>query len=210
MKCDGLILDVDGTLWDSTEIAAEVWEKAIRECGFKDFRVNAAELKGYFGKTMDVIAALMLPEASENDRRLIMDKCCLYENEALLNDTRAIDYPHVRETIRALSKRLPVTIVSNCQAGYIEAFLEKTDLAEYVCDIECFGNNGLPKADNISLIVKRNGFLNPCYVGDTDGDLSSCKKTGVPFIFASYGFGSVPLSECAAVISDFGELLELL
>ena len=29
------------------------------------------------------------------------------------------------------------------------------------------------------------------YVGDTMGDYLSCKKAGIPFVFASYGFGEV-------------------
>ena len=32
----------------------------------------------------------------------------------------------------------------------------------------------------------------PVYVGDTMGDFLSCRKAGVPFVFASYGFGDVP------------------
>lgn len=32
----------------------------------------------------------------------------------------------------------------------------------------------------------------PVYVGDTMGDFLSCRKAGVPFVFASYGFGEVP------------------
>ena len=36
MYTDGIIFDVDGTLWDSTPIVAEAWTQAVLECGIKD------------------------------------------------------------------------------------------------------------------------------------------------------------------------------
>ena len=33
MQFDALILDVDGTLWNSTGIVAKAWTKAVREGG---------------------------------------------------------------------------------------------------------------------------------------------------------------------------------
>ena len=45
MYTDGIIFDVDGTLWDSTPIVAEAWTQAVLECGIKDRIVTAGELK---------------------------------------------------------------------------------------------------------------------------------------------------------------------
>ena len=45
---------------------------------------------------------------------------------------------------------------------------------------------------NISLIARTYDMKSPVYVGDTMGDFLSCRKAGVPFVFASYGFGDVP------------------
>ena len=92
-------------------------------------------------------------------------------------------------------------IVSNCQSGYIELFLKKTGLAPYVTDTECFGDTGMKKAENIRLVVARNGLQQPVYVGDTKGD-------GVPFVHAVYGFGRAVQPE--AVIETFPKLLTLI
>ena len=55
MNFDGIILDVDGTIWNTTQIVAEAWNKAIKE-NFPEVQpVTADILKGQFGKTMDVI-----------------------------------------------------------------------------------------------------------------------------------------------------------
>lgn len=69
MYTDGIIFDVDGTLWDSTPIVAEAWTQAVLECGIKDRIVTAGELKQLFGKTMSVIAASLFPEASKKCRK---------------------------------------------------------------------------------------------------------------------------------------------
>lgn len=210
IKTDGLILDVDGTLWDSTGIVAQAWTQAVRDSGFPDFKVTADSLKGLFGKTMEVIAGEMLPWLPQKERDAVMERCCEYEHRALEEDECRICYPGVKDLIRDLSERIPVFIVSNCQSGYIELFLEKTGLGPYVKDTECYGNTRRGKGENIGMVVKRNHLQNPVYVGDTKGDLSAAKEAGVPFIYASYGFdGSVDTAQAAAVISGFSDLAGL-
>ena len=98
-------------------------------------------------------------------------------------------------------------MVSNCQAGYIEAFYKGTGLGGYFKDFESAGNTGLPKWDNIALVVKRQGLKRPVYVGDTDWDYQAARRAGVPFIHAAYGFGQV---EGVPAIRRFGELDGLL
>lgn len=207
-EIDGLILDVDGTLWDSTPIVAGAWTRAAHECGFPDYVVTADMLKGLFGKTMTAIAESMFPQEPPRTREKIMALCCRYEQEALEQDECHICYPGVIPVIQRLSEKVPVFIVSNCQAGYIELFLEKTGLGSYVADFECFGNNGKNKWENISLVVERNHLVHPVYVGDTQGDCDAAKAAGVPFVFAAYGFGQADSK--AGVIKEFGELLTLL
>ena len=64
-KFNSLILDVDGTLWDSTGIVASAWTRAIWDCGNIRINVTPDMLKNLFGKTMTVIADLLLPEVEE-------------------------------------------------------------------------------------------------------------------------------------------------
>ena len=58
------------------------------------------------------------------------------------------------------------------------------------------------------MIVERNNLKAPVYVGDTQGDCDACKKAGVPFILAEYGFGTA--DECFAKIEKFADLEGLL
>ena len=210
MKFDGLILDVDGTIWNTTGVVAEAWNNAFDEHFPTVSHVTADILKGQFGKTMDVIADNLFTNLNKEDKKILMKKCCEYEQKALLSNTKNITYKGVIETIKSISKEIPVFIVSNCQSGYIELVMKKNEITNFIKDFECFGNTGLPKNENIELIVKRNGLKAPVYVGDTQGDYDACKKAGVPFIWAAYGFGRPDDDKYFAKLEEFGQLKEIL
>lgn len=80
----------------------------------------------------------------------LLDKCGEYENE-YLSGHGAVLYPGVEETFARLKEKYELYIVSNCQSGYIEAFLSYYKLGKYISDIECYGNNEKQKEDNIAL-----------------------------------------------------------
>ena len=73
MKTDGIILDVDGTLWDSTPIVAGAWTRAVQEGGVPKRIVTADELKGLFGRTMD----RGLPASAAFPKGTLCDHGCL-------------------------------------------------------------------------------------------------------------------------------------
>ena len=68
------------------------------------------------------------------------------------------------ETVRELSRKYKLFIVSNCQSGYIEAFLKNTGLGEYFADYTCPGDTGKLKGENIRIIMERNGIKEAIYV----------------------------------------------
>ena len=210
MRFDGLILDVDGTIWNTTGIVAEAWNKTIDTFFPQVPHVNAEILKGQFGKTMDVIADNLFGVLSAEDKKILMEKCCIYEQKALLENTKNITYEGVIETLKKLSSITPIFIVSNCQSGYIELVIEKNKITPLIKDFECFGNTGKSKAENIKLVARRNGLKSPVYVGDTQGDNEACKEAGVPFIWAAYGFGKPEDNNYYAKIDSFTQLESLL
>ncbi len=205
-KYDGIILDIDGTIWNTTGVVAVAWNKAIDESKTGARKVNAQELQKEFGKTMDVIAKDLWPELTDEQREILLANCCTEEQVALSNNTIDITYPSVVETIKQLASVTNFFVVSNCQDGYIQLTLEKTGLAAYVKDFECFGRTGKGKAENIQMLVQRNQLTAPVYVGDIQGDCDACKQAGVPFIWASYGFGEV--SSYVAKLDIFSDLIE--
>ena len=88
----------------------------------------------------------------------------------------------VVDTIRELSHRYPLFIVSNCQCGYIEVMMKASGIEPYIKDHLCFGETRLSKDQTLLQLIERNDLKSPVYVGDTQGDADSCAKAGVPFI----------------------------
>ncbi len=64
---DSIIFDVDGTLWNSTEIDAQAWTEYLHNVEHKDITITAQRLQELFGKPMSEIAALVFPEESPED-----------------------------------------------------------------------------------------------------------------------------------------------
>ena len=203
---DSIIFDVDGTIWDSTESVAASWNKAIRDHSNLDLTLEPVSLSRVFGKTMTEIAEVLFPTLETDKRMKLLDICFDEENRYLEGHPGTL-YPGVAETIRDLSQKYPLYIVSNCQCGYIEVMLRTTGLEPYIKDHLCFGETQVSKGETILMLMEKNGLKSPVYVGDTQGDADSCKVAGIPFIFAEYGFGSVP--DAITCIHTFSELAEM-
>ncbi len=186
---DSIIFDIDGTIWNSTDVVAVAWNEILEKEGL-DIRVTAGQLKGLFGKVLSDIAKAIMPGLDEEEQLRIIDRCCQAEHE-LLRQVGAPVYEELEETLKVLKERYPLFVVSNCEAGYIELVFEKTGLGKYFSGHLCPGDTGEAKAANIYSIVRNHHLKAPVYVGDTFGDYQACQEAGVPFVFASYGFGQV-------------------
>lgn len=202
----GIIFDVDGTLWDSTEEVAVSWNRAIRERTALERVLTGEELKKEFGKPLDEIMDDLFPELCKSEKEELAYHMYRYEN-AHIEDAPCILYDRMPETVRRLSEKYPLFIVSNCQSGYIEAFLKNTGLGDCIRDFTCPGDTGKLKGDNIRIVMERNGIEDAVYVGDTQGDAKACKEAGIPMIYAAYGFGEV--EDDHVTIHSFEELLHI-
>lgn len=196
-----IIFDMDGTLWDSAENVARAWNKAVGKEMFTE-----RDIKSVMGMTMTSIAERLFPNETEERRQEFLDNCCRCENEFLRAHGGRL-FPNTESTLRELAKTHELFIVSNCQEGYIEAFLDFYKLGGLFCDTLCWGDNRLEKWENIKLIIERNGLHDAVYVGDTQGDCDSAYKAGARFAHAAYGFGTA--DRCDFKLDDISELLSI-
>jgi phosphoglycolate phosphatase len=190
IDADSIIFDLDGTLWNSTDVVIKAWKETIDRHEEVREPISEEILQSFMGLQLHEIGEKFLGYLDEKLRMKILKECCKLENEVLRKEGGRL-YPDLENTLKLLSESYPLFIVSNCQDGYIEAFLESHGMGGLFKDFECPGYTGLPKADNIKLIVQRNNLKKPIYVGDTQGDCNSAAKAGVPFVYAKYGFGNV-------------------
>ena len=202
----GIIFDMDGTLWDSAEEVVTSWNQSVKAAGYDRAAITASDMQSVMGKTMDKLADILFPMFSEEERYALLDRCGKDENEYLRQHGGRL-YPDIRTTMETLKKKYHLYIVSNCQSGYIEAFLDYYKFHDLIEDIECYRNNKKTKGENISLLYRRNELDDAVYVGDIEGDYISSKEAGVKFIHAAYGFGKI--DEPVPEIKTFAELINV-
>ena len=205
-EIDAIIFDLDGTLWSAVDSCLKATSLVKKEHSDITRDVTKEQVESAMGKTSEEIINIYygyLPREKGEE----------YANEAfnknvdnLLKEGGTL-YPNTRETIIKLSKKYKLFIVSNCVKGYIESFLNTSGLKDYFSDYESYGRTLLSKGKNIKLVIERNNLKNPIYVGDTKGDMEASKISGIPFVYASYGFGKVDKYDYK--IADISELLDL-
>lgn len=208
-KYDSIIFDLDGTLWDSTDTITQAWQTALDKAPYMQHEVMTQDrVRSITGMTYDKIFEKLFPGLDEDQRKEVKHLCSVSELE-ILHKQGGILYPTLAETLEYLGSKYKLYIVSNCQSGYIELFLDLHNMHPHFLAHQCYGTKGNPKADNIKDIVNDHHLKAPVYVGDTMGDYESAAKAGVPFIFASYGFGVVESGQ-VATIDSFAQLREIL
>ncbi len=204
---ENVIFDLDGTLWDPLEMSVKAWHKALGDNLLIQLPITEGEIKGILGMQHNLVGAKLFPYLTEEQQQVVMQSCYAAE-VARIKEFGAVLYPSLEETLAHLSEKYCLFIVSNCQAGYIEAFYEFHGLESYFLDFECSGNTGKSKADNIRMLLQRNNLENAIYVGDTQGDYEAALANELPFVFAEYGFGQVPRAQYS--VKKLEELKQLL
>lgn len=206
-KRDSILFDLDGTLWDAVASITKIWNKGINGDDAVKTPLTEEDVRSIMGLNTKEIGNALFPYLSEKKQWDLMLKCGKAEQQ-LLPQTGGILYPHLEETLQILSEKYPLFIVSNCDEGYIEAFLTYHQLSAYFTDHLCYGDTKLDKPHNIRTIVEKHRCQNPVYVGDTVKDYTSATEAGVDFIHAAYGYGKVP--EAKEAINDLRELPEII
>jgi len=207
-KYDSIIFDLDGTLWDSTVNVAKAWQQAKEELPFVQDDVTPEIVSSIAGMAYDAIFEKLAPYLSEEKRNEFKALSARYELN-ILNTEGGELYPGLVPTLNYLKTKYKLFVVSNCQCGYIETFLNLNNLNETFMGHQCYGTKSQPKFQNIMDVVHDFELTNPVYVGDTQGDYDSATKAGVPMIFAAYGFGEVN-GEPVATIDQLSDLQNIM
>lgn len=201
---DGLIFDLDGTLWDSADAVCASWNLALKTLAPEYAgTVTRQRISACMGLLIDDIFHRLMPNLSPERFSLVQEGVLRAEN-AYIAEHGGVLYPQVPETLALLAARYPLFIVSNCQDGYIEAFFQAHGLGRLFAGYEDPGRTGLPKADNIALVMARYNLTRPLYIGDTQGDWDAASQAGIPFLHAAYGFGRI--DSPVPAVADFASL----
>lgn len=200
-----VIFDLDGTLWDATGCAPAIWNRIFDKHDEVNFKMTKELAASLMGKTMEEIGDTLFSELPESLRREIVDEFG-DEEVSYLTSHGARLFEGMEDVVQNLYQNYDLYIVSNCQDGYVPAFLLAHHMGRYFKDIEMSGRTGMNKGRNICLLMERNGILqeNAVYIGDTAGDEEAARYAGIHFIWAGYGFGKAVSPD--TVLTDIVEL----
>lgn len=197
-----IIFDLDGTLWDTSDTVVRIWNEVLSvKC--PKLHMTKEIMASLMGKNKAQFMDDFFVGIEKSDAETLISEIFAHEQEYLI-EHGANMYDGVIETLNELKNDYAIAIVSNCQSGYLNAFLTHYKLKDTLTDFECAGSSPLSKGENIKLVVQRNGFEKAIYVGDTKSDETAARKAQLPFVYASYGFGDVDSYD--AVINSFKEI----
>lgn len=186
-----VIFDLDGTLADNRKLVWKSWNAILHALTGNPRTFSLEEVKSAMGLPMDeIVKRLFLPRFGEGQGRAYGEKAMLYEVDYIA-EKGAHPIRGVLGMLRRLHGKYRLYIVSNCQKGYIEAFLSSTGTAPFFEGHVSWGESPRPKGENILLLLKKEGIARALYVGDTSLDQEAASFAGIPFVHASYGFGKV-------------------
>ena len=100
---DGVLFDLDGTLWNATVRICEGWNRALaRHPEITRPPVTVPEVEATMGLLLPDIARKILPDENEETRAMMLKE---QEDEEfdLLRTQGGVLYPAVEETLAALS-----------------------------------------------------------------------------------------------------------
>ena len=202
------MFDLDGTLWDSAQAVAESWNEVFLKVDPSLPALTTEDVHGVMGMTMKEISEVLQPMMNPEIREQVFEECCRHEVEYLYDHPGQL-YPRLRETLEELRDMgYELAIVSNCQRGYVEAFLHSSGVGDLFLDYEEWERTGLVKGENIRLVMSRNGYRKAVYVGDTRKDQEAAQLAEIPFIHAAYGFGETEQPDGSiAALADLPDLI---
>lgn len=138
---DSILFDLDGTLWDATHVTAKIWPTVLARHPEVHRSITEADVQAHMGRTNEELASLLFPDLPYDKAYGLMMESCAVENELLRTNGGRL-YPDIPRVLAALTVEYPLFIVSNCQAGYIEAFLSYHRLGKYFRDHISSGDTG--------------------------------------------------------------------
>ena len=180
-----IIFDLDGTLWDTIDTTYKACKIFTHKR--EDIKeISKKTVKKGMGLNLEDNAKNYMPdlpkEIRENNLKEI-NKITI----TLLKNGQTKFYLGMKKTIKNLSKKYKLGIVTNNNDDYAKTFLETSGLKEYFTDYMGATSYNITKGEAIRNLLIKNKEEKGYYVGDTQKDKEASADAGVTFIHASYG-----------------------
>jgi HAD superfamily hydrolase (TIGR01509 family) len=211
MSESAILIDVDGTLVDSTYLHAVAWAGALRTHGIDIPTARTHRLIGMQGSRLlaellgEQRAARIAEQAEEEHTRRF--KSLRGQVAPLPGARRLLDELHARE--------VPVVLTSSAQDEEIEHYLRMLGAQDLVDGWTSAGDveRSKPDPEPVVAALEKSGCERGLVIGDSPWDVLAAKGAGLPCAAVrTGGFATAELEESGAAIvcEDLDELCERL
>ena len=181
-----IIFDLDGTLWETIDATYEATKIITNK--HKELKPITRQtiIKGMGLSTIEN-ATNYIPYMPAEEGIKYMKEISEKTSE-IINKDNVIIYNGVIETIKKLSKKYKLGIITNNRDKYAETFLKISNLKEYFTDYMGAASYNMTKGEAIKKMVQKYNEIENYYVGDIKKDQEATEYAGIEFIHAKYGF----------------------
>lgn len=197
---DTVILDVDGTLADSTYHHALAWSRAFARV---DLHPPVWRVHRTIGMGGDKLVAEVAGDDVEREHGDTLRAAWEEEYEALLPEVGLL--PGARELVLALAGRgLTVTLATSGKERFTQHVLDQLDLPEGTLAARTSSDEveeSKPAPDVLARALEQSGGRSAVVVGDTTYDVVAAARLGAPCVTVrTGGFGDQELRDAGAVL----------
>jgi HAD superfamily hydrolase (TIGR01549 family) len=203
------LLDVDGTLVDSTYHHAIAWTRAFRE---RDLNVPVWRTHRHIGMGGDQLVAAVCGDDVEREQGDAIRDLHSQQFKQLIDEV--VPFDGARELIEELDRRgHPVVIASSAKAEECEHYIDLLDVRELIkgwttsADVE----RTKPEPDIVLAALEKAGGGPAVMVGDATYDCEAAQRAGLETIgLLTGGFSEAELRDAGAnaVFASLEELRE--
>lgn len=202
---DGLIFDLDGTLWDASEATAEGWNRVVKASGLNGIKVTSDMIRGVAGLPYASCVEKVFDGFAEGKDPTFVAELNNEESKSVFECGGKM-FSGVEEGLKKLSEEYRLYLISNCQEWYLKCFWHHSGLKGLFSDWDCHGMSEVPKSEMIRRMVRKHDMKAPVYIGDTPGDSRASSEAEVPFAYAAWGYGDV--NDYDFLFQTFNDILE--
>lgn len=211
-----LLLDVDGTLIDSTYVHVATWYRALAEAGAPVPHVEVHKRIGKDGSTL-VSELLELAGVDDDERDDMASRAKDLHTEYYAEATLRL-LPGGRELVRGAKERGWITVLATSAApSEFEQARELLDVDDYLDGVTTGEDVDTAKPDPtiVAIALERSGVdaENAIMVGDATWDAIAAAKLGIRSVAVrTGGIGDAELTEAgfSQIADDAAAVLELL
>ena len=203
------LIDIDGTLVDSTYLHASAWSSAIRVCGFDIPTSRAHRLIGMRGERL-LEELLGQRDAASVAERAIDEHARRF---AAVRD-QVVPLPHARHLLeRLVARDVVAVLVSSAERHEVEYYvglLEAEDLV-WASTSAADGSQSKPDPEPIQIALQQSGCGAAVVIGDSPWDCLAASAAGLPAVTVlTGGFSRSELEGAGAeaVYEHLGELAD--